>query len=184
MFVDDGAWSAPESLSPGLANLGSCTTGKNPNLLEYHIMFNPDDFLSSSITETNSTEVIPLPVGIYPAIITDVKARTWTSKDQTESGLALDILYDIQDQAILEELGRKKVTVKQGIMLDMNEQGGLSTAKGDNVQLGRVRQALNLNQPGVPFVPLMLKGQMCKVEVKHRMVGEAVYAEVKAVYPI
>ena len=144
-------------------------------------MFDPAMFLEATINEANSTESIPVPVGEYVATITDVKARKWQAKDQSSEGIALDVLWEIDDADVKELLGRAKVTVKQGIMLDLNEQGGLDIGKGRNVNLGRLREAVGLNVPGQPFSFFMLNGRPAKVLVEHRANGDQIFAEVKGV---
>jgi hypothetical protein len=146
-------------------------------------MFDPKAFLETSTTEANDTKIVPVPVGEYMAIISKVEARPWQSRtDSSKAGLALDITWDIDDQGVRQLLGRDTVTCKQGIMLDLTESGGLDMGKGRNVSLGRVREAVGLNIPGVPFSPMQLAGRgPAKVKVEHRVDGENIYAEVKQV---
>jgi len=145
-------------------------------------MFDADTFLSSTVTEANSTEFIPCPVGEYTAVAGDVKCRQWQSKsDPSKSGLALDILWEIDDANVKEALGRDKVTVKQGLMLDLTESGGLDFGKGRNINLSRLREALGLNKPGEPFAMSMISGHVAKVKVKHSIYNNAPMAEVEAV---
>lgn len=144
--------------------------------------FDPNTFLDMTVQESNSTQAIPVPVGEYVAVIEKVDARPWTSKaDPTKSGMALDVLWQIDDANVKALLERDKVTVKQGIMLDMTETGGLDMGKGKNISLGRLREALDMNQPGVPFSFRNMPGRAAKVVVSHRIDGENIYAEVKAV---
>ena len=145
-------------------------------------MFNPDQFLDMQIEGQNDTKIIPVPAGEYTAMIEEVKVRQWQSKaDPSKSGLTLDVQWSIDDASVKELLGRDKVTVKQGIMLDMTEQGGLDMGKGKNVGLGRLREALGLNVPGQAFSFPMLSGRVAKLTVAHRVDGEDIYAEVKMV---
>lgn len=145
-------------------------------------MFDATSFLDMSIEGAMDTVSVPVPVGEYTAVVEKVDARPWTSKnDPTKSGVALDVVWNIDDQGVKETLGRDKVTVKQGIMLDLTEAGGLDLGKGRNIGLGKLRAALNLNQPGQPFSPSMLNGRVAKVKVTHRIDGDNVYAEVKEV---
>lgn len=145
-------------------------------------MFDPNQFLDMQTTEANDTKVVPVPVGEYAAIVEKVEARSWTSKkDPTKSGVALDILWSVEDPGVKALLERDKVTVKQGLMLDITETGGLDMGKGKNVGLGRVREATGLNAPGSPFGPSMLTGRMAKITVKHRVEGTDIYAEVGGV---
>lgn len=143
--------------------------------------FDPNQFLDLQITEANDTKTIPVPAGEFLAVVDDVKCRTWNSKDGSKSGLTLDVTWSIDDAGVKELLGREKVTVRQGVMLDMTEAGGLDMGKGRNVGLGRLREATNLNTPGQPFAFSMLVGRPAKVNVSHRVDGENIYAEVKGV---
>ena len=115
-------------------------------------IFDPQALLDSTTEESMSTTVVPCPEGEYPATIKEVKLRQWQSaKDPSLAGLAADIFWTVDDQQVLQLLERKEVIVKQGIMLDMTEQGGLDCSKGKNVGLGKLREAVNLNVPGRPF---------------------------------
>ena len=145
-------------------------------------MFNPDQFLDMQIEGQNDTKITPVPAGEYTAMIEEVKVRQWQSKaDPLKSGLTLDVQWSIDDAAVKELLGRDKVTVKQGIMLDLTDAGGLDMGKGRNIGLGRLREALDLNQPGRPFSFTMLTGRVARVSVSHRIADDNIFAEVKQV---
>lgn len=143
--------------------------------------FDPQAFLDASVTEANDTKIIPVPQGEYMGIIDKITPRTWQSKDGTQSGVAIDILWLVEDADVKAFLGRDTVTVKQGLMLDTLSTGALDMSKGKNVGLGRLREALNLNQPGQPFSFGMLPGNAGKISVSHRISGEDTFAEVKSV---
>lgn len=144
-------------------------------------MFDAQSFLDAAVTQSNDTRIIPCPIGEYHGIINDVKPRQWQSKDGTQTGIALDVLWSIEDSGVQEFLGRKEVIVKQGIMLDINPNtGGLDMSSGKNVGLGRLREAVGLNEAGSPFAFNMLPGQSAKVSVNHRIAGDDTFAEVKA----
>ena len=147
--------------------------------------FDPNTFLEMTTQESNSTVQTPVPVGEYVAFVEKVEARQWTKKDDPSvAGMAIDITWNIDDANVKALLERDKVTVKQGIMLDMTESGGLDMGKGKNVQLGRLREALGLNQPGQPFGFRMMEGRPARIAVGHRpdpKNAEMIYAEVKAV---
>lgn len=153
-------------------------------------MFDPNQFADFSTDQTNDTQLRPVPEGEYTAVIQSYEPRTWTSRDDpTKSGVALDIKWEIDDEALKQELGRKP-TIKQGVMLDLTEDGkGLDMGKGRNVGLGQLREALGLNQPGQRFGFAMLPGGIARVKVGHRPDKEktnpdgspVVYAEVKGV---
>lgn len=145
-------------------------------------MFSPDQFLNTTLTEANDTKLIPIPVGEYLAVCTEVKVRPWQSKtDSSKAGIALDLQWSLDDANVKELLGRDEVKVKQGVMLDLTESGGLDMGKGRNVGLGRLREAVGLNTPGQPFSVTMIEGRLAKVKIEHRVDGENIYSEVKAV---
>lgn len=145
--------------------------------------FDPNQFLDMTVTESNDTVVVPVPEGEYVAVADEVKVRPWSSKDGSSAGLALDIVWTIDDENLKQQLGRSKITVKQGIMLDITPENGLDMGKGKNVSLGRLREAIGKNAPGTPFAFSQIPGSLCKVVVKHRMddkqVPPVTYAEVR-----
>lgn len=143
--------------------------------------FDPQSFLDSSISSSNDTKVIPVPVGEYQGIIEKVAPRQWQSKDGTQTGIALDVFWLVEDANVKQYLGRDTVTVKQGIMLDTTPAGALDTAKGKNISLGRLREAVGKNEDGQPFSFAMLPGLAAKISVTHRISGEDTYSEVKGV---
>lgn len=146
--------------------------------------FDADSFLQSSVTESNDTKIIPCPIGDYQGIIDKVSARQWQSTDGAKTGVALDVIWLVEDAGARAATGRDVVTVKQGIMLDTSPTGGLDMGQGKNVALGRLREAVGKNEPGQPFSFAMLPGLMAKINVGHRPDKndpEVVYAEVKMV---
>lgn len=143
--------------------------------------FNLADFLNQTFDESNSTVSVPVPEGEFLAIADKVDLNTWQKRDGSASGLKLDIVWDIQDAELLAMFDRSKATSRQSIMLDLTETGNLDFGKGRNVQLGRLRAALDLNEPGKPFGFPMITGRMGKVSIKHRIDGDQIYSEVKAV---
>lgn len=143
--------------------------------------FDAQSFLDSAVTASNDTKIIPCPVGEYQGLIEKIAPRQWQSKDGTQTGIAVDIFWSIEDQSVKSALGRDSVIVKQGLMLDTTPTGSLDTSTGKNVGLGRLREAVGKNTPGDAFAFNMLPGLMAKVNVTHRVVGEDIYAEVKGV---
>lgn len=143
--------------------------------------FDAQSFLDATVSSANDTEIIPVPVGEYFGIIDKVAPRQWQSKDGTKSGIALDIIWLVEDAGVKQQLGRETVTCKQGIMLDLNTSGGLDLSKGKNIGLGRLREAIGKNEEGQPFSFSMLPGLTAKISVTHRVSGEDTFAEVKAV---
>ena len=75
-----------------------------------------------------------------------------------------------------------KVIVAQDIMLDITDTGSLDMGKGRNVELNRLRAAVDLNVSGFSFN--QLDGRMARVTVKQdqdRNDPSKFYARVKAV---
>ena len=148
-------------------------------------IFDPQTLLDATTDEAMSTTSQPCPVGEYPATIKELKLRQWQSpKDPSVAGIAVDIFWSVDDQQLLQALERKEIIVKQGLMLDTTANGTLDCGKGKNVGLGRLREAVNLNQPGRPFSLNQLAGRPAKISVAHRpdkQDPQIIYAEVKAV---
>lgn len=145
-------------------------------------MFDPQSFLDMQVTESNSTAAIPIPDGEYLGIADKVEIKQWAKKDDPSvSGLKLSIHWTLDDATLRELLGRDKVGIKQDIMLDLTESGSLDMGKGRNVQLGRLREACDLNAPGQPFAFSMIQGRMAKIATKQRVDGDTIYNDVKGV---
>ena len=146
-------------------------------------MFDPNAFLEQVITEVGSTEATPIPAGEYLAFIDKKELTTWQKKDDPSvSGLKLKITWVLEDQAVRDLLGRDKVTVAQDIMLDITDTGSLDMGKGRNVELNRLRAAVDLNVSGFSFN--QLDGRMARVTVKQdqdKNDPQKFYARVKAV---
>lgn len=146
--------------------------------------FDPTTFLNQTFEGSNDTKLVPVPAGEYLAIADKVDVKTWQSRDGSSSGLKLEIVWDIQDDNVKEMLGREKITSRQQQMLDLTDTGALDMGKGKNVGLGRIREALNLNDPTQGFAFGMIQGQMAKVVVSHRPDNndpEVMYDEIKRV---
>ena len=143
--------------------------------------FDPQSFLDATVTSSNSTKITPVPVGEYMGIIEKVEPRQWQSKDGTKTGISLDVTWIVEDNNVREFLGRENVTCRQGVMLDVTPEGRLDTSEGKNVGLGRLREAVNKNEPGQAFSFNMLPGLSAKISVSHRIAGEDTFAEVKGV---
>ena len=137
-------------------------------------MFDPDSFMSAQVEGEMSTDFTPIPEGEFTAVISDVKAR------QAKSSTIMDVSWQIDDAEVAAITGRDTNTVRQSVFLDMTESGGLDFAKGANVSLGRLREALGQNLPGV-WSPSMLIGQAARVKVEHRMWEGNTFADVKRV---
>jgi hypothetical protein len=149
--------------------------------------FSPETFMNTVLTEVNDTKIIPCPTGEWPAQIVEVTPKTGTISKGDRAGetwARLDVNWEITDPQVTSVTNREKTRVRQGVMLDLNPNGGLDMGPGKNVQLGRLREATGLNVSGAPFSPSMLLMRSGKVRVAHRIDerdGVTIQAEVQAV---
>ncbi len=141
--------------------------------------FDPQAFLDAQTTETNDTRVLPCPVGEWPATIDSVDIKSGVGQKSGEPWTKLAVKWVIEGCPANQLAERDKIFTQQGVMLDLTESGGLDMGKGKNVQLGRLREAVGLNQPGQPFSFRMLIGRSAKVSVSHREYEGNLYDEVK-----
>lgn len=142
--------------------------------------FDPDAFMAGAVTGSNDTKMLPVPEGEYVAVAEDVTPRR--SKDGNST--MLDVKWKIMDGALAAEIGRDNITVRQTVFLDMTPSGTLDMGKGRNTQLGKLREAVGLNDPMKPFAPAMLRGVQAKVRVTQRPDPnnpDVIYNDVKGV---
>lgn len=137
--------------------------------------FDPDQFLSGTVTGEMSTDFTPIPEGEYNAVIEKVEAR------QTRNGGAiLDVTWTIDDQSVREATGMQSPKCRQSVFLDVTASGGIDISKGKNIGLGRLREAVSQNGPGA-WAPSMLIGNVARVKVEHRLYEGNTFADVKKV---
>jgi len=138
-------------------------------------MINPEDFMNTQVEGANSTESVQPPNGEYTAVIDDVKIRT------PKESVILDVYWLIDDMsgALQAVTGREKNIVRQSIFLDVTTSGGLDMGTGKNVQLGRLRESLGMNE-GVFSFP-ELKGRVAKIRTEQRLHEGVTYCDVKGV---
>lgn len=132
-------------------------------------IFNPDFILQGQNDQAMSTRAIPIPVGTYLAQIMELTPRNVQGvKDTSKFYQFLDIKLEIKlSQEAQAELGRETATRNYSVSLDLTEQGNLDYGKGKNIGLGRLREAVGQNVPGQAWSPMMLKGQVIRVSIKH-----------------
>tara|TARA_R110000868_G_scaffold153963_3_gene379930 strand:+ start:323 stop:787 length:465 start_codon:yes stop_codon:yes gene_type:complete len=105
----------------------------------------------------------------YRAVIGELIPRNWQSKDGSKEGVAFDVPLAVDVPVDLQEAGGLPPTLnlRDGIMLDLTPAGAIDTAKGKNSKLRMYRDALDMNQPGVPFNPRSMTGRVVLVRIKH-----------------
>jgi len=133
--------------------------------------FNAEEFMQAQTEESTSTEYVPVPEGEFNAVIHEVKGR------EANGNPIMDVTWKI-DAPGNEEANEKQA--RQSIFLDISDGGALLSGKGQNVQLGRLRDAVGQNTPGQPWAPSMLEGQVAVITIKHSFGDEGqIYSNVK-----
>ena len=161
--------------------------------------FDPDVFMNQTIDQPLAEDYTLCPEGEYPAIIDDFdrsafRTNQFVYKQGPNQGLpgamtTFNIPWVIQDERAKQALSRDKVVVYQPIILDFDSNGGLDFGVNKNVNLGKVRKALNQNQPGAWSVAQLKSQGPCMVRVVHREIElkdktKRKLAEVDRVVPI
>jgi len=146
-------------------------------------VFDPTSFMDATFEGVNDTKVTPIPIGDWPAIIEEPKMVEWKSRDGLKSGWKLSMNMKIDSPEVASVTQREVNKVRHDVMLDLTEAGMLDMGKGKNIGLGRLREACGLNKPGEPFSFRMFDGKMIKARIGHRVDGEDIFSEVKAVAP-
>ena len=149
--------------------------------------FNAEEFMNQAVEGSLDTKIDPLGEGDFPGVIDDVSvaAGEKDGKDWTR----LDVKWKITDADALSAAGKAPdipVTVNQGIMLDINEQGKLDTGAQKNVRLGKLRDAVNQND-GSPWTPGMLIGCVAMLRIgtrPDRNDPETLWNDIKSVVAI
>lgn len=149
--------------------------------------FDPSTFLDATTTEALARRP-PLPAAsVYVGTIVDLASRSWTSQKETakvKAGIAVDLKIEIDLTAYPEAqklVGVDKVTLNDGIMLDMNSGGMIDWSIGKNGKLRRYREALGMNEAGQTFSIRQMQGRQIRVKIKHRPYEGEMFEEVESV---
>ena len=144
--------------------------------------FDPSLLEETIVDAANATSALQAPEGEYPALIDDY---TFRPKITTKFGerVPLDVYWMIDDENVRKKMDRDVVTVKQSLLLEVNEDDSLAVGPGQNSALGRLRVALNMNGKGFSFLKLKGAGP-ARVLVTHRVTDGETYAEIKKVVPM
>lgn len=139
--------------------------------------FDPDAFLSTTVSGPSPTHFEPIPEGDYTAIIEKVSPRI------AGDYAFLDASWILDDPQLMEKLGRRSLRVRQSIFLDLTPQGSLDTSANKNVALGRLREAVGQNGKGKWALSNLNGAGPATVKVTHRTNEETgtIYEEIKRV---
>lgn len=139
-------------------------------------VFDPESFMDEAIEGSNSTAATPVPPGEYEGVIQDVNPNVIATKDGDRP--VLNITWAFEDPVVAEATGRPKSTCRQTIWLDVDDNGKLDMSKGQNVGLGRLREAIDMNDPSKPFRPADMVGCRAMCRVAHDVRNDTTYANV------
>lgn len=160
----------------------------NQRKLQHHSLsvllntaFDPDQFSQMPIEGANSTEAIPFEDKECPGVIDKIDFRQITSEKDQKVYLALDVSWDLDSPEDKQRMGRDKILGRQTIFLDRLENGSLDMGKGRNVQLGLLREATGLNNPGQAFQFIQLVGRPALCKAKDREYEGQHFVDVKSV---
>lgn len=145
-------------------------------------MLDTEAFLSQTTEEATSTRVIPIEAGEFPGVIEKIDLAEFVYRKGEragQTGYALNVFWNINAPEMEERIGRPP-KVRQFLGLEMNGDA-LAGGEGVNVQLGRLREAVNQNVAGQPWNPNMLVGQVAILHLKQRMEGDDIYTDVDKV---
>ena len=149
--------------------------------------FDVNAFMNETVDAVLDTTIVPVPDGDHMGQIgtgeKDVDISHGVSPKNNKPWMRLDLMVELVDPNLKAQMKREKVTVRHGIMLDLNEQGKLDMRPQRNVNLGKLREAVNQNRPGA-WSFAMLKGQPIKVRTKQRNAEDGsgnIYTDVVAV---
>lgn len=144
-------------------------------------VFNPTQLMNVELTATMDTTVIPIPEGDWPGVVDKVEFRQVDAKDKSTTYTFMEVTWSLSDSEIEAVTGRDRNTCRQSVSIDLTPHGTFDLAKGKNIQLGRLRDALGQNT-AAPWQPGQLVGQAAVCSVKHRMLDSGdVMAEIKRV---
>ena len=141
--------------------------------------FSPEAFLGVNQSGANSTDYALPPEGEFLAVAGDKVAARQITKEGNISTI-VDIPWQTEDPAVAEATGRQITTTRQSVFIDLLPDGkGLDMSKGQNVQLGRLREAINQNDASKSWNFNMIAGNQAIIKVAHTPDGK--YANVVAV---
>lgn len=138
--------------------------------------------VTAGVVGANDTKYPICPAGEYPAVVDKYEGRQMS----TANGIStiLDITWVIMDEDVKKTLGMERPTVRQSVFLDLTGEGRLDTSAQKNIKLGRLREALHLNDPSKEFSFDQMVGVTAMVTIGHTVDkndSEVVYANVTKV---
>jgi hypothetical protein len=141
-------------------------------------VFDAESFLSMTMTDSLSTERPKIDEGEYQGYVKKISIRN--GQDKNGRGyMVLDADLTVDDEGQKQKTNLPEPTVRYSAFLD-TVNGNLDTSEGKNVDLGLLRHATGLNNPGQPFNLRMLEGK----PLRFRVVNKDGYANARNVAPL
>ncbi len=144
--------------------------------------FDPESFLDATLPGANSTKREIVPMGVYKASIgkLEVKGGNITKEGDNygKPWRALNIQWLIEGQPINSVMEQTKVVVYDSVFLDLDDDGQLSMGKGKNVKLGKLREAIGLNNGPAQF--RAFEGRPATINVIHEPYKDEMQAKVSS----
>lgn len=133
--------------------------------------FDANAFLNQTVDGPMATYLPPPPEGEYLARIgsepDDVKIDSVPGKkDPSKTYVRLTLMWDIIDEALKATLGRDRIRVRDGFLLD-TENGQLKSGPDDNTALGSRREAVGLND-GTFNISMLRGAGPAMIRLSHR----------------
>lgn len=148
--------------------------------------FDPNLLLDSTITQA-FVKRPPIPAGVeLLGVIGKVEIKSGQQKDdpsKTWIRLQIPVEFDLSQSPQVAALlqGFDKVTLTDGILLDVTEQGMIDQSPGKNGRLRRWRDALGMNQDGQAFSPRMMEGRPVKCKISQRMYEGETFDQIESI---
>lgn len=138
-------------------------------------VFDAEAFANTAYEGANDDKYTPVPAKEYVAV-----AKKHAFRRAKQSTIC-DLYWALDDQEARDATGMDEPQARQSLFLDLTPSGGLDMGQGKNVQLGKLRTALNVNDPSKPFRFDDLLGKPARIKVEHRIYEGDTFADVKAV---
>lgn len=130
--------------------------------------FDPNLLLDSAVTQA-FVKRPPIPGGVeLIGTIGEVSIKSGEKDGKPWCRLQIPVEFDLSQNAQVAAVlsGFPKVTLTDGCMLDVTDQGMIDQSPGKNSRLRRWREALDMNQDGMPFSPRNMQGRSVKCRIK------------------
>src|SRR5258706_2257325 len=125
-------------------------------------MFDAKAFVTGSITGATSTRYQTPPEGDFNMMLDgrNLDVEKWISTQVAQKGpnagnefVNFEVPVELLDDKVRIQLNQEHVYSRYRMILDFKADGSLDFIEGQNVKLGRLREALNQNDPNGPWDP-------------------------------